>query len=213
MVVGTALISCADLQPTANAPQTPQVSYEPFASVDRRPLAPPAGYASAPAQATDAPTQSVEATGYGSEQPTTGDVMGWKRSRRWAASRSTSRSSSRPIRPRARRTVLLPWHAQASPRQRTALPFVPYRRDTHAAKQRIGRAASGSERLAPVLTNGLCPLWVRTDVRGLASRCPISARSQRREMRKSPLIDDEAVRIWPAPGDSGQPRPRFHKFP
>ena len=78
MVVGTALISCADLQPTANAPQTPQVSYEPFASVDRRPLAPPA-------QATDAPTQSVEATGYGSEQPTTGDVMGWKRSRRWAA--------------------------------------------------------------------------------------------------------------------------------
>jgi len=85
MVVGTALISCADLQPTANAPQTPQVRYEPFASVDRRPLAPPAGYASAPAQATDAPTPSVEATGYGSEQPATGDVMGWKRSRRWAA--------------------------------------------------------------------------------------------------------------------------------
>jgi hypothetical protein len=85
MAIGTALVSCADSQPMANAPQTPQVSYEPLASVDRGPLAPPAGYASAPAQATDAPAPSVDATDYGSEQPATGDVMGWKRSPRWAA--------------------------------------------------------------------------------------------------------------------------------
>ena len=85
VAVGTALVSCADTQPTANAPQTPQVSYEPLASVEGGVLAPPAGYASAPARAIDAPTPSVDATSYGSDQPASGDVMGWKRSPRWAA--------------------------------------------------------------------------------------------------------------------------------
>ena len=85
MAVGTALVSCADSEPMAKAPQNPQVSYEPLASVDRGPLAPPAGYASATVQATDAPTPSADVTGYGSEQPVTADVMGWKRSPRWAA--------------------------------------------------------------------------------------------------------------------------------
>jgi hypothetical protein len=85
MTVGTALVSCADSEPMANAPQIPKVSYEPLASVERGPLAPPAGYASATAQATDAPTPSADVTDYGSEQPVTADVMGWKRSPRWAA--------------------------------------------------------------------------------------------------------------------------------
>ena len=76
MAVGTASVSCADSQSTANAPQTPQVSYEPLASVDRGPLPPPAGYGSAPAQVTDSRVPS-DANGYGSE-------MGWKRSPRWA---------------------------------------------------------------------------------------------------------------------------------
>ena len=97
LAVGTTLVSCADSEPMANAPETPQVSYEPLASVERGPLAPPAGYATAPAQATDAPTPSGDVTGYGSEQPVTADVMGWKRSPRWAAIKG--RDSVEPDRP------------------------------------------------------------------------------------------------------------------
>jgi hypothetical protein len=81
VVTGTALLSCD--APRADAPSPPSLAYEPPAPIDRTPLPPPPGSASAAdvASPVEADGSSPDA---GSTLPSSGRMI-WHTSPRWAA--------------------------------------------------------------------------------------------------------------------------------
>jgi hypothetical protein len=80
---GMASLSCD--APQANAPSAPSVAYEPPAPIDRAPLPPPAGYASAPVADSSVPVGVEVSSPYAGSAAPNSDHMIWQASPRWAA--------------------------------------------------------------------------------------------------------------------------------
>jgi len=78
---GMASLSCD--APQANAPSAPSVAYEPPAPIDRAPLPPPPGSASA-AEVTPPAEADGSSPDAGSTLPSSGRMI-WHTSPRWAA--------------------------------------------------------------------------------------------------------------------------------
>jgi hypothetical protein len=89
----TACISCD--APHADAPSAPSVAYEPRGSIDRAPLAPPAGSASA--TISDSSSPAGPGDGFNSAStPTNPEHLMWRSSPRWAAIKGNDKLEGDP---------------------------------------------------------------------------------------------------------------------